>query len=350
MFIEVPRSRGSIGQTWDVDEVNRTARSWQIAGSESINGTTCVRLVGVQQSADWDHPRADSTAWRRKDTVWLVPRGGYAFRIERVIERRAPARREVSQKSVTRYELESGLQYPGQMGSDRQREITLARTLAETLTPLLPNAGKVGPKPFEAVLSRLTYHYDHVPPTPYRAVLQQLQARAEAGRRGESPPPIVAEDHGPVTPVVALGRPAPDFLVKDLTTTESTSLHRWLGHPILLVFYNPTAQTAEDVLHFAQSVCTAHAQHVTVLGLAVTDDTARTLKQRADMHLEFPILAGNGLRLSYALDTTPKLVVIDGAGMVRCSLVGWGPETAATITDELLRWIPKDEPAGTPQR
>ena len=43
------------------------------------------------------------------------------------------------------------------------------RAAAQVKPEDLSGLGKVGPKPFEAVLARLTYHYDHVPPTPYRA-------------------------------------------------------------------------------------------------------------------------------------------------------------------------------------
>jgi peroxiredoxin len=306
--------------------------------------------VGVQQSADWDHPRADSTAWRRTDTVWLVPRGGYACRLERVVERREPARRDPSQKSITRYELESSLQYPGQLWEDRQREIRLVRGLSDALAPLLPQAGKVGPKPFEAILAKITYHYEHVPPTPYRAVLKQMQARAEAGRRGESPPLAMSESAGPVAQVLTVGRPAPDFLVKDLTANDTTTLRHWLGRPVLMVFYNPTALTAADVLSFAQSVCAEQGEQVTVLGMAVFEDSERILKQRTDLHLTFPILAGAGLRLSYVLDTTPKLIVLDGSGVTRGTYIGWGPETAISVKDELLRWVHSPEQPGKPRK
>ena len=66
----------------------RPLRTWQVAGTELLAGTTCVKLTGAQQSEHWASPRADDVAWRRKDTVWLAPRLGIAQKIERVIERR----------------------------------------------------------------------------------------------------------------------------------------------------------------------------------------------------------------------------------------------------------------------
>jgi hypothetical protein len=39
-------------------EEGQPIRSWSVAGTELINATSCVKLVGVQQSDDWDRPRA----------------------------------------------------------------------------------------------------------------------------------------------------------------------------------------------------------------------------------------------------------------------------------------------------
>ena len=42
----------------------------------------CARMVlahyGVQQTEDWDRPRADRGAWRRQEVVWISPRTGLA--------------------------------------------------------------------------------------------------------------------------------------------------------------------------------------------------------------------------------------------------------------------------------
>jgi peroxiredoxin len=341
-FVEAPRHRVRSGQPWEVGEEGRPPRTWTIAGSEAVGDVSGIKLVGVQQSDDWDKPRADHTAWRREDTVWLAPRGGYALRLERTIQRREPARRGPTHKSVVRYELESTVQFPGQLGDDRKKEILLGRSLSDSLAPLLPRAGEVGPKPFEAILSKIRFHVDHAPPTPYRAVLKQVQVRAEAGRRGESPPAPLGEERGPVHPVLALGRPAPDFLVKDLTSNESTGLRRWLGKPTLMVFYSPTSSTVAETLGFAQALIDTYPQQVTVLALAVCEDAAMVLKQRSELGLTFPILSGTGLRLTYGIDSTPKMIILDGAGVVRSSLVGWGPESATTIKTELFRWVRKD--------
>ena len=93
-LIEFPRHRVTVGTNWSAPESGRPPRTWTVAGTETVNATSCLKLVGLQQSEDWDRPRADRTAWRRQDTVWVAPRLGVAVKVERVVERRAPAHGE----------------------------------------------------------------------------------------------------------------------------------------------------------------------------------------------------------------------------------------------------------------
>ncbi|MCS6849934.1 MAG: peroxiredoxin family protein [Gemmataceae bacterium] len=341
LFVESPQPRVVGGQFWDVSEPGRPSRTWKVIGSDTINGTACVKLVGVQQSDGWVQPRADRPAWRRQDTMWLISRGGYCCRLERIVEFRELGSLEPTRRRSTRYDLESATTYPGQLLEDRQREILLVRQVADSLAPLLPRAGQVGPKPFEAILARIRQHLDQQPPTPYRAALKPLQLRAEAGRRGESPPADPTEEPTADTAVLALGKPAPDFVVMDLTTNETARLRRWLGRPVVLLFYSPTSRTVAEQLGFLQELTTTFGPDIAVVALAVSEDTAHILRQREELKLTIPILSGTGLRRSFAVDATPKLVVLDADGIARASLVGWGPESPAAVRGELKRCLGK---------
>lgn len=336
-FVECPRGTVMANRNWAAAEEGRTPRTWRLAGSEIINGARCAKLVGVQQSEDWDRPRGDRTAWRRQDTVWVAPTYGVAYRVERVIERREPGRNEPTHKSALTYELQSMLPYPQQLFEDRRREILQARAFQESAAPLLPNPAKHAPQ-LQALLTRIDYHLSQ-PPTPYREAVLQVKRRLEAARRGELPPSPASEETLHTAPSVAtLGKPAPDFVVTDFMSQESARLRRWAGRPVLLVFYNPTSETLTELLTFAQTLHdTYKAQDLTVLGLAVTEDAERVRKQRADMKLNFPTLAGSGLRLTYGVEATPKLVLLDSAGVVRGMYTGWGRETPTAVTEELKR-------------
>jgi peroxiredoxin len=338
VFVESPRRRVGPDQRWEVGEDGRPLRVWKITGAELVDGVRCVKLLGTQHSDDWDKPRGDHMAWRRRDTVWLDPVMGIAHRLERIIERRDPARQEPTHRSILRCDLESNMQYPRQLFDDRRNEIHQAHVFSGGLTPLLPDPAKHVTQ-LEALLAKIKNHLEHEPPTPYREAVLQVKRRAEAARRGESLPVLSPEKDTPTT-VATPGRQAPDFLTTDLLNKEQAQLKKWIGRPIVLVFYSPASDSARDLLRFAQRLTDANRPNATVLGLAMSDDAERVHHQHDALQLSFPILGGTGLRQTYDVASTPKIVVIDGAGVVRAAFTGWGQETPDEVTEELKRWLP----------
>jgi peroxiredoxin len=261
-----------------------------------------------------------------------------AYRVERTLERREPAREEPSHRTVVRYELESSLQYPGQFLEDRRRDIVQAKAFADFLAPLLPNPGQHGPKPFEAIIKKATAHLESNPPTPYREAVLHVKRRAEAALRGESA--VALPSDGTAPPTGASPRQvAPDFVATNLLTRGSVQLRRLQGKPILLVFYTPTSQTVDELLRFAQSINDDYGGAVTVLGLAISPDDDRVRRQHGNLLLTFPILSGGGLRAAYAVDATPKILVLDADGVIRGSYTGWGPEIPTAVRTEIKQWL-----------
>ncbi|HVS35559.1 MAG TPA: redoxin domain-containing protein [Gemmataceae bacterium] len=336
VFTALPDGKVTADSTWEATEEGRPVRSWRVVGVESIDRERCLKLEGVQKSDDWDKPRGDRAAWRRTDTVWLSPRLGAASQVERVIERREPAHRQPTYKSVLRYNLEEPMQWPDRLAEDRQREITQARAFADAAAPLLTTPAKYGPQ-LTALMNRIAYHLDHQPKTDYREAILQVKRRIEAAQRGETPPAPANADTPDATPaVVAVGAPAPDFLAPDLVGARTFRLRSTLGQPVLLVFYNPASPSAPVVLAYAQQMSDAH-KDVTVLTLSMTGDGDAARKQHADLKLTVPLLDGNGLRTSYDVNGTPQLMVLDGKGVLRGDFTGWGRETAEEVMEELGR-------------
>lgn len=336
-FVELKHVGLRVGEGWEIVEPGRPPQAWKVVGTEAVNGTTCIKLIGIQQADEWDAPRGDRPAWRRMDTVWLAPNLGVALRFERAIEHREPGRREASQRMVTEYTLENRMSY-GQLAEDRRREIMLVYQLGERIKPHLKEPQKSNPQMFDEVLSRIAQHMEKQPATPYRQAMVHFQRRVEAARRGEAVPVGYHEEAASPPTTIALGQPAPDFVTTDLSKREGTRLRKLLGKPILMVFYNPVSRNAQDVLKFAQQIGDMHRPDVIVIGMAVSDDADLVLKQGDDLKLTFPLLSGQGLRLTYAVDATPKLVVLDAHGIVRGAYVGWGREVPDLVREELARW------------
>jgi hypothetical protein len=171
----------------------------------------------------------------------------------------------------------------------------------------------------------------------YREPLLHLQRRLEAARRGEVAPASTAEHTTSPPSVAMIGKPVPDFLTTDFTSNEAGRLRRWKGKPVLMIFYSPTSPLAENVLRLGEEVAGAFRGEIGVLGLAMSDDGDAVRKHRAELKLTMPVYDGRAMRQSYDVKATPKVMVIDGAGVLRGEWVGWGEETRQAVFQELRR-------------
>jgi peroxiredoxin len=333
---EVPPGRVNKDDSWEVAEEGRPVRGWQLAGAEVINGITCFKLVGQQQSDDWDRPRADRAAWRRRDTLWLSPQLFVAQKVERVIERRDPLRPQPTQRSTVRYELESRLRYPGKLFEDRRQEIGKAQQFHDEAAEWFKQPAQHRLE-IDNALRRIGTHLEQQAATPYRRAVLHLKSGLEAARRGESPVAAPAEEAPALPRAVELGQRVPDFVVTSLTDKDAARLDRCLGKPILVVFYSPHTAMGKEVLVFAKRLAEAPGSRLAVLAMAITQDVELARKQHRDLRLPFPILDGQGMRQTFGADATPRLVLLDHEGVVRAATTGWGLQTASEITEILRR-------------
>ncbi len=338
-FLELPARKLAIDQTWEVREDGKPGQSWKVTALEQVNGASCLKLVGEQQSDDWDAPRADRAAWHRQDIVWMGVRTGFAYRVERTIERRDPAHKVPTHRSLLRYDLDSSMSYNGDY-EERASDIQQARAFAESAAPWVMNPTRYAPQ-LNTLLSRINAHLDQHPArTPYREAVVQVKKRVEAARRGETPPAPPSEDPTNVgRAAAAVGNIAPDFLATDLATGSTTRLKSLLGKPTLLIFYSPTAPISSEVLRFGERLSETYHGKVQIVGMSVSSNKQTVLKQRDDLKLTFPVLDGAGLLFTYSVEGTPSMVLLDEAGIVRLLHPGWGNGTPSEITDELRRCL-----------
>jgi hypothetical protein len=329
---EVPLTPVRKNEQWDVREEGRPIRTWQAVGTETCAGVTCVKLVAVQQSNDWDQPRADHTAWRRKDVVWLAPQLNVALKVERIIERRAPAHKAPTHRATVRYELDSKLRYLGNMFDDHHREIMMLRRCQDEATPMLKQPVLYRTQ-IETVLRRLTFHLEHHPETPYRKAALHFKQTLEAARRGEVPVESPTEEPVAAIRTIGIGERIPDFAITGLTERGPVRLQKLLGQPTLIVFYNPATTMGRDVLVYARDLSAKQAGKLHVLAMCLTTDVEAAVKQHKELRLPFPVLDGNALRLTLAVEHTPRFVLLDGDGIIRWESTGWG----VYVPDEIAR-------------
>jgi peroxiredoxin len=340
VFHEMPKGKVDPTTSWEANDEGRTPWAWRVDGTEMVNNVHCVRMVGVQQSAEWATPRADAKAWQRRDTLWISPQLGLTYRYERVVDRRDAAHETATHRSVLRVDLESNLTYAGKMYDDRKNEIDQARKWVEEANPLLRDAEKHKSQ-LEALHKRIKQCTATDSGLTYRKAVVQLQKRIEAGLRGETVPDPQMETGCLDVPRVALGQRMPDFVCSDLLTHQTHRLQRLLGKPVLVVFYNPATPTGLKTLGFALAISQRCAGKVNFMVMAITDDEELVQRQRKEMKLPFPILDGNGVLGLFAVDATPRFVVLDGQGIARGTWTGWGIHTSSEIQEQLQKWMAK---------
>jgi hypothetical protein len=341
VFLETPDGRASPGRTWDLMPDGRPPVAWRVEGSEARPKGRCLKAAGVQQSENWEPGRAatlpPAPAWHRQETLWVSVETGLASRVERRIERRALGSNEVTQQSLLTLDQESSLIIPGPLFESQRREFVQARSFADTLTGLRPPAGPAGERPWDVLQAKVEHHLTHHPSSPYREAVLWVQRRAAEARHGQAAP-LPPAPEAPAPARLAVGQPAPDFVAADLGSGEVVRLSRWQGRPVLLALYDPASQWAGPLLNGLQTIQRRHGARAWVAAVAVADGEAGR-RQKADLHLTFPVFAGGDVCRRFEPEGTPRFVVLDTTGTVRAIAPGWGEGMAASLEQELLRWV-----------
>ncbi|MBI2807147.1 MAG: hypothetical protein HYX68_19370 [Planctomycetes bacterium] len=337
-FLPAPKSKVGRNFTWDVRDAKLPIHRWLIVGMEASGGVTCIKVAGLQQSSDWDSPRADQTAWRRRDVLWIHPQLFIAQKVERTIERRDPARTTPTHRMVVRYELESRLQYPGLLFEDRRKALLNAAKFHDEARQLLKQP-TVNRQKIDSLVQRVSFHLERQPPnqaTPYRNAVVHIKAVLEKAQRGDLPARGGNDEPAlPTNSGIRIGGRVPDFGVSGLTDDKVTRWRSGNGTATLVVFFNPGTALGKEVMTYARRLNTQHADRLTILALGVTQDADVAVKLHKTMRLPFPILDGSGLRVTFGAMQTPRFVLVDGDGLVRLAQTGWGYQTPYEIAEAL---------------
>ena len=306
-------------------------------GEETLNGERCLKHVTTDQSADWDKPVGGQVSWHRTETVWVSSRDQTVRRVHRAIRQR-----DGLSPSVwidTRFELHEQSHIPGRTFDRYRRDVEVGFTAAQDVAPLLADAVRLGPKPFESRFKKLDEHLqENETPTPYREGVLAVRRQIDAARRGES---IAA---APLPPFVSsgatlgVGHVAPDFRTGSFRLAE----HR--GKPVVLVFFKPASETTDLSLAVADAVNRLFGDRVAVVPLVVFGETAAGLKDRDRLKMRIPVFDGTPAGAAYGVDTVPRFVVADAAGKVSFLFAGVGAETGFLVKEELDRLL---APTGT---
>lgn len=340
----VPRDAGD--DPWTVASAgNRPATTWQGKGIEFLNGERCRLLAGNQSSPNWDKPVGGQTAWKREEAVWVSTQDGTARKVHRVIKQRDGKAEAPSAWVEVKYELKDGGGRIGGQTFDRvRRDVDVAYFALADAAQLLPDAQKLGPKTFEARITRLDALIEETDPaSPYREAMLAARRMLDDGRDGKPAALQPASAIGPalVRPAAPeAGQVAPDVATGVFRLAEQR------GKPVLLVFFRPGGETSAHALAIAGALEKRYAGNLVVAPLVVFGDAKTAAKDRDGLKLRLPLYDGAKAVAAYGVETVPRFVLVDGAGKIAWSFGGVGAETGFLLKEQADRLVAPAFPDG----
>ncbi len=334
----VPQSAPERPWTVASADPNRPAEVWQAQGTDFVTAERCALLVANQQHANWAKPVGGQTAWHRADAVYVSVRDGTARKVHRVVKHRDGIATDLAAWVEVKYQLTEKVPVVGRTFDRYRRDVETAFAAGSDLTPFLADAAKHGPKFFETRAQKLDDYLKAADPSsPYREAVVAVRRQLEAARKGESVAPPVVPRKRNAWPEPS--QPAPDFTAGAFRLSE----HR--GKPTVLVFFKPGSETTDLALTVADALHEKYGSRAAVVPLAVWADVSKLPRKPT-----VPLYDGAQAETAYGVESVPRFVVVDGAGVVKWAFAGVGNETGFAVKGQLDRLLAPalpNSPTGT---
>ncbi len=143
-------------------------------------------------------------------------------------------------------------------------------------------------------------------------------------------------------PPSLVGKDAPDFVLKSLDG-RNLRMSEFRGQVVLVNFWARWAGDSRQEMPALDRINTTYNRAgLVVLGVSVDEDLKRAREFADAMHVSYPILfdTGSDIGRDYLLERMPMTVLVDRAGVVRYSSVGFKRGDERAFLDhirELLR-------------
>jgi hypothetical protein len=311
---------------WEAREPGRQPRlfTW-------LSNSGDLMVKGLQESIDWQRPRGDSTAWRRSDQLTFSSRATLPIKVERLVERRAPAFRRPTTRFITEYTLQNVETLAGPMLDARLLDIEnimLFQADVQTLSKLpLDKASRAAWVKLE---SRLEDYQAAAGNTPYRETLTTLRSTIQAALENRLP----QVQHQVTERSIEPGQLLPPFTLTT-TTGEVVNMAQLKGRPTLLVFYRPGSQLTKTLETELPAWQRAHGQ-VTFHCLFLASREGEEPLLPAATGARLLAVPGRSLMGIFNVVDTPHFVLLDCDGALLSTITGYSPATRRDL-DTLLR-------------
>lgn len=337
-FVELPKDGLDVGKPWQTSVRDEPSIRWSLTGIEYVGGR-CAKLLGEQRSLYWG--QAGHESWKREERVWVQLQGGYASKIDRLIQHRDEVGDTVFRSKLS-LELDNShnpVFHPG--GTFKVRLTTVERTaeLTGIFDDLVTQSGRRDQVGFDGLLNRIDFMLRNVSDTPYREALVALRRQAQAALAGERPPaPITIGVRKDSIQPLAIGQPMPSMTVSAITGNERLRLADLHGKPAMLTFVKGSSPTIDFVLRYLVSAQLKYSGRLMVVPLVI-EGTAALQTRCNHMKIAATIYDGAELHRFITGSTTPLTVIFDKAGAVRVIAKGWGGEYPEWLDKEIQKLL-----------
>lgn len=333
-LLPLPLKVNLLETVWESPETCRLPRRFH--WNRSAENRDAHQVLGVQESIDWQRPRADSTAWKRYDTLTFSKRATLPVTVERLVVRRAPAHQSITSEIRTRYSLVSMEHLQGPRLDERLEDIAKIKTLQESALQLASLKHDKDTRAAWQLLDRQVQELQSSPgSTPYRDALITLRTTISAGL--ENKLTLQQVNHEVAEQLLTAGSLAPHFSL--LTPQGNTvRLQQFKGKPCLLVFFQPGTELTKSIaLEIPLWINSRGKSPLPCLFISCSDVSKSMLPDfRQQAASEIEIILGKSIMHSYGVTATPHFVLLDTDGAYIASFTGWGNETRYLL-DKLIK-------------
>jgi hypothetical protein len=303
---------------WEVPEPGRLPRRFQLL---AVNPSQC-QISCHQESSDWNKPRADSTAWKRSETITFDLKQQLPIKITRLIERRAPAHQKITSRLTTEYELVSSRVLDGPLLAVQRRDIEQIRQFQRQVQTL---AAAAEARDCTAQFQRLARDLEKFQysggGTAYREALGSLQSLVQAGLENRLANPWAAADKVDLPSMT-------DCKLLGTDGKTAVTLSQFRGRPCLLIFMKPGTSLTQQVMAWANQFQTSLGSRTCVcLYLTTASEGPKILQATFEepAPLRF-FLQGQTLATEQKVTETPHFLLLNVDGAIAFECTGWGPE------------------------
>lgn len=324
--------------TWEVAEPARLPRRFTWLPAEENSSHMIIKAE--QQSVDWEHPRADSTGWRRYDKLTFTPKAALPTKVERTIERRAPAHQKVTGRIVTEYELVKQEMLVGPLFDERRRDIQQIKLYQEEVALLSSHPHDAQARAaWQRLALRLERYLGTPGQSPYREAVTTLLSTVQAGM--ENRLSVQQAKFETMEPSIPIGQLTPSFTL--LTPTGQTiSSSQCRGNPCLLVFLQPGSELTKFLfveIPAWQQRLGANTFGCLMLSSTESSSVLPILTESPGTLLK--VAFGKPLMASYGVTVTPFFVLLDADGALLSTHEGWGPEVRQQLEKRMKQELAK---------